>query len=70
MQIGIADAKKRFSQMVRAVERGETVLITRHGRPVAQMSPPSNKPVRLGGMRGSIRLLPGWNAPIDLDGFL
>jgi antitoxin HigA-1 len=26
--------------------------------------------VRLGTMRGRIRLLPGWDAPIDLDAFL
>jgi hypothetical protein len=26
--------------------------------------------VRLGGMKGRIELLPGWDAPIDLDRFL
>jgi hypothetical protein len=26
--------------------------------------------VRLGGMRGRIRLLPGWDDPVDLDRFL
>ena len=25
--------------MIRAVERGETVIITRHGKPVAQLAP-------------------------------
>ena len=71
MQISIADAKNQFSQLVRAVEQGEFVLITRNGKPVAQLAPPPrNKVVRLGGMRGRIRLQPGWDDPIDLDRFL
>jgi len=28
MQIGIAEARKQFSQLIRAVEQGEPVLIT------------------------------------------
>jgi prevent-host-death family protein len=72
MQISIAEAKNRFSQLVRAVEQGEFVLITRNGKPVAQLAPPppSHRPVRLGGMRDRIRLLPGWDNPVSLDRFL
>ena len=69
MQIGIAEAKKRLSQLVRATEQGEPVLITRKGKPVAQLAPPpaSHRPVRLGGMRDRIRLLPGWDDPMSLS---
>jgi antitoxin (DNA-binding transcriptional repressor) of toxin-antitoxin stability system len=58
--------------MIRAVEAGERVIITRHGKPVAQISPPppERRQVRLGGMRERIRLLAGWDAPVDLDRFL
>jgi prevent-host-death family protein len=72
MQISIAEAKNQFSQLVRAVEQGEFVLITRNGKPVAQLAPPppSHRAVRLGGMRGRIRLLPGWDEPVSLDRFL
>ncbi len=72
MQISIAEAKNQFSQLVRAVEQGEFVLITRNGKPVAQLAPPppSHRPVRLGGMRDRIRLLPGWDNPVSLDRFL
>ena len=71
MQISIAEAKNQFSQLVRAVEQGEFVLIMRNGKPVAQLAPPppGHRPVRLGGMRGRIRLLPGWDDPVNLDRF-
>jgi antitoxin (DNA-binding transcriptional repressor) of toxin-antitoxin stability system len=48
------------------------VVITRHGKPVVQLAPPppERRQVRLGGMQDRIQLLPGWDAPIDLDRFL
>jgi len=68
MQIGIAEARKQLSQLIQAVEQGEPVLITRNGKPVAQLTPPlDHKPVRLGAMRNRIRLLPGWDRPISLS---
>jgi prevent-host-death family protein len=72
MNIGTAEAKNRFTELLRIVESGELVVITRHGRPVAQLTPPSAEPrqVRFGGMKGRIRLMPGWDDPIDLDRFL
>ena len=72
MDVSIAEAKNRLSQLVRAAEGGESVVITRHGRPVAQLmpAPVRRRKVRLGGMRGRIRLLPGWDKPIDIDRFL
>jgi antitoxin (DNA-binding transcriptional repressor) of toxin-antitoxin stability system len=72
MDISIAEAKNRLSELIRAVERGESVVITRHGKPVAQLGLPPTKrrQVRLGGMKERIQLLPGWDAPIDLDHLL
>jgi prevent-host-death family protein len=72
MKISTAVAKNRFTEIVRAAEAGERVVITRHGKPVAQIGPPprDSRQARLGGMKGRIRLLPGWNAPIDPDRFL
>jgi prevent-host-death family protein len=70
--VGMADGKNDFLKLIRLVEGGERVLITRHGVPVAQITPPPPpaQKARLGGMRDRIRLLPGWDEPIDLDGFL
>jgi prevent-host-death family protein len=71
--VGIAEAKNMLPELIRAVENGEQVVITRHGVPVAQITPPppleTRKP-QLGGMEGRIHLLPGWDDPIDEDRFL
>jgi prevent-host-death family protein len=32
-------AKSRFAELLDDVERGETVIITRHGRPIARLVP-------------------------------
>ncbi|HTV82705.1 MAG TPA: hypothetical protein VME18_08645 [Acidobacteriaceae bacterium] len=51
--------------------RGDAIIvITRHGKPVAQIGPPvtaPNRRARLGGMEGPIRFAPGWDAHVDPD---
>lgn len=37
--IGAYDAKTRLSELLDRVERGEQIVITRHGRPVARLVP-------------------------------
>ena len=37
--VGAYEAKTHLPRLIRAVERGETVIITRHGKPVAQLGP-------------------------------
>ena len=72
MEVSTAEAKNRLPELIRVVEGGEQVVITRHGRPVAQLAPPPaerKKPV-LGGMKGRIRFLPGWDAPISEEELL
>jgi prevent-host-death family protein len=72
MEVSTAEAKNRLTELIRIAEGGEQVVITRHGRPVAQIAPPPaerKKPV-LGGMRGRIRLLPGWDEPITEEELL
>jgi prevent-host-death family protein len=66
MDVSTAEAKNRLTELIRIVADGEQVVITRHGRPVAQLAPPpaERRKVRLGGMKGRIRLLPGWDDPI------
>ena len=44
MDVSIADAKNRLPELIRAVEDGEKVVITRHGRPVAQIAPVTAAP--------------------------
>jgi prevent-host-death family protein len=73
MKVSTAEAKNNLTRLLRAAEAGELVVVTRHGKPVAQIGPPpaeKKRKVRLGGMRGRIKFKPGWDKPIDLDRFL
>jgi antitoxin (DNA-binding transcriptional repressor) of toxin-antitoxin stability system len=72
MMVSIAEAKTQLPKLVRAVEAGETVVITRHGKPVARLETPQPEPgeVILGGLKDRIKLYPGWDAPVDVEGLL
>jgi prevent-host-death family protein len=72
MDVSITEAKNRLTELIRLAEGGETVNITRHGKPVAQLAPapPKKRKIQWGSMRDRIKLLPGWDDPIDLDRFL
>jgi antitoxin (DNA-binding transcriptional repressor) of toxin-antitoxin stability system len=72
MEVSDAEAKDRLLELIRTVEDGEEVVITRDGRPVAQIAlpPPSRRKPVLDGMRGRIRLLPGWDDPMTEEELL
>jgi prevent-host-death family protein len=72
MRVSISEAKIHLPQLIRAVEDGDTVIITRHGHPVASLcpAPQTDEQVVLGGMKDQVKFLPGWDDPIDLDRFL
>ena len=40
MEMSVREGKAQFSAIIAAAERGETVTITKHGKVVAQVSPP------------------------------
>lgn len=37
--VGVYEAKTHLARLLDEVERGETITITRHGRPVARLTP-------------------------------
>jgi antitoxin (DNA-binding transcriptional repressor) of toxin-antitoxin stability system len=37
MQVAVAEAKAQFAELIRRVEEGEAIVITRYGRPVAEL---------------------------------
>lgn len=41
-RIGAFEAKNRLSELLEAAEHGEEVVITKHGRPVAKLTPVDN----------------------------
>lgn len=38
-EMSVREANQNFSQLIAAAERGETVVITKKGRPVAKVAP-------------------------------
>lgn len=40
-EVGSYDAKTHFSSLLDEVQQGESFVITRHGRPVAVLTPPA-----------------------------
>ncbi|MGC2412920.1 MAG: type II toxin-antitoxin system prevent-host-death family antitoxin [Stellaceae bacterium] len=45
-EVGAFEAKNTLSALLDLVERGEEVLITRHGKPVAKLRPPRSGDAR------------------------
>jgi len=54
--VGVFDAKNQLSALLDAVARGEEVMITRHGKPVAKLVSPDFKPDRSRAMAAVERL--------------
>ncbi len=56
MNVSIAQAKAKFSQIIRKAESGESVTITRHGEPVVILHPVQHSPtvLKFGAMKGKI----------------
>lgn len=40
-EITVREANQNFSQVIAAAERGETIVVTKNGRPVAKITPQS-----------------------------
>ena len=72
MMVSITEAKNRLSQLIRAAEQGEQVILTRRGKPVVELKVPdtARPKVMFGGIKDTIELYPGWNDPISEDRFL
>ena len=75
MDISIAEAREQLADLIKIVQEGRKVLITDDGKPVAELAPPPPPPlvrkkVVFGGMADRIKLLPGWDDPMDEEDFL
>ena len=63
--VNLAHAKAHLSELLDRVAAGEDVIITRHGRPVAHLSPALQPKVKvnLDSLRELRAKLPGWSKP-------
>jgi prevent-host-death family protein len=61
MNVSVHRAKTQLSKLLDMVEDGESVVIERHGRPVAQLVPVrKRRGSPLGAMRGQFTMTEGW----------
>ncbi len=66
--INVHEAKAHLSEYLAQVEAGETVVICRRNKPIAELKPiaPSRKAPRpIGLAEGRIKILPGFFEPLD-----
>jgi prevent-host-death family protein len=65
VNVSVHGAKTQLSKLLDLVEDGESVVIERHGRPVAQLVPVRRRRVSpLGAMRGQFSMTEGWERPL------
>ena len=52
--ISAADANRRFSELLRTVKKGGSVIVTSHGKPVARITPVADDERAAEGARSSL----------------
>lgn len=69
MEVSVYAAKTHLSRLLDRAARGEEVVITRNGRPVAKLVPADSRraPRKLGALRGKIRVAADFDAPLPDD---
>ena len=68
MNISVAEAKAKFSELIERVEAGEEIVVTRDGKAVARVMPPepAQQPLpRIGALKGKIWIADDFDAPLD-----
>jgi prevent-host-death family protein len=61
----VHEAKTHLSRLLQRVESsGESIVITRSGKPVARLVPVGGEPRRPGRLRGRIRIARDFDAPL------
>lgn len=68
VQINVHEAKTHLSRYLDRVERGETIILCRHNRPIAEIRPLAGSEVKgrkFGLDRGSVVIGPEFFEPLD-----
>lgn len=69
-QVNIHQAKTHLSRLVEQAAKGEEIVIAKAGRPVARLvalAKPGRKKRKPGALKGKMKLLPGWDAPMTKE---
>ena len=67
IKVNIADAKPRFSEYLKRVEAGETVILARRNQPIAEIRPithPEQEPRPVGLAAGEFEVPEDFDAPL------
>jgi prevent-host-death family protein len=66
-EVGAFEAKNTLSALLDLAEKGEEVIITRHGKEVARLVPPRGRPNREAAM-GAVRHIGAMSKGVTLGG--
>lgn len=65
-KFSVSEAKAHLPELLRLAEQGEDVVITRHGRIVAEIRPRVSERKRLlGALKGRIWMSPDFDEPLE-----
>ncbi|TMB40018.1 MAG: type II toxin-antitoxin system Phd/YefM family antitoxin [Deltaproteobacteria bacterium] len=69
VQVGVYAAKTHLSRLLDRAARGEEVVITRNGKPIARLVPVQRRrgPRKLGALRGKVRVAADFDAPLPKE---
>jgi prevent-host-death family protein len=74
MEFSVHEAKTQLSHLLDLIQDGEEVVIHRHGKPVARLTPVRQPaPSPFGAMRGEFQMKEDWERPLtdrEADAFL
>jgi antitoxin (DNA-binding transcriptional repressor) of toxin-antitoxin stability system len=74
MKVSVAYARKNLPALLKAVERGAAVTISRYREPIADLVPTregKDAKARFGTGTGKVKILdPDWHKPIETEGEL
>lgn len=62
--IALSEARSRLCRLLRLVERGEEIVITRRGRPIARISPATAPKQAVKALAAFRSRMPRWRKPI------
>ena len=65
VNVNIHEAKTHLSRLLERVSDGERVIISKAGRPIAELVPLQRTPVVFGGLRGELHYDDGSFADVD-----
>jgi len=69
VEVSVYAAKTHLSRLLDSAARGEEIVITRNGKPVARLAPVGQRraPRKVGALRGKIRVAADFDAPLPKE---